>query len=52
VVDSIATYVEKTQKLGAKLTKGKTAVPGTGWFAMFMAPKEPLRNLRERQAAK
>jgi uncharacterized protein len=39
MVDSIATYVEKAQKLGAKLTKGKTAVPGMGWFAMFMDPE-------------
>lgn len=39
MVDSIEGYVDKAQKLGAKLTKGKTAVPGMGWFAMFMDPE-------------
>ena len=39
MVDSIETCVDKAQKLGAKLTKGKTAVPGMGWFAMFMDPE-------------
>jgi predicted enzyme related to lactoylglutathione lyase len=39
MVDSIETYVDKAQKLGAKVTKGKTAVPGMGWFAMFMDPE-------------
>ena len=39
MVDSIEAYVEKAQKLGAKLTKEKSAVPGMGWFAMFMDPE-------------
>jgi predicted enzyme related to lactoylglutathione lyase len=39
MVDSVETYVDKAQKLGARLTKGKTAAPGMGWFAMFMDPE-------------
>ena len=39
MVDSIETYAEKAQKLGATLTKTKTAVPGMGWFAMFTDPE-------------
>jgi predicted enzyme related to lactoylglutathione lyase len=39
MVDSIEKYVEKAQQLGARLTKGKTAVPGMGWFAMFSDPE-------------
>jgi predicted enzyme related to lactoylglutathione lyase len=39
MVDSIEDYVDKAKKLGAKLTKGKTPVPGMGWFAMFMDPE-------------
>jgi len=39
MVDSIETYVDKALKLGASLTKGKTAVPGMGWFAMFTDPE-------------
>ena len=39
MVDSIETYVEKAKRLGAKLTKDKSPVPGMGWFAMFMDPE-------------
>lgn len=39
MVDSIETYVAKARQLGAQLTKDKTAVPGMGWFAMFMDPE-------------
>jgi predicted enzyme related to lactoylglutathione lyase len=39
-VKSIESTVEKAKKLGAKLTKGKTAVPGMGWFAMLMDPQQ------------
>ena len=39
MVDSIDAYVEKARALGATLTKGKTAVPGMGWFAMFTDPE-------------
>jgi predicted enzyme related to lactoylglutathione lyase len=39
MVDSIETYTDKAQKLGAKLTKAKTPVPGMGWFAMFTDPE-------------
>ena len=39
MVDSIEKYVDKAQKLGATPTKGKTAVPGMGWFAMFTDPE-------------
>ena len=31
--------VERAVSLGAKVTKGKTAVPGMGWFAMFTDPE-------------
>jgi uncharacterized protein len=39
MVDSIESCVDKAEKLGAKVTKGKSAVPGMGWFAMFMDPE-------------
>jgi predicted enzyme related to lactoylglutathione lyase len=39
MVDSIEDAVARATKLGAKLTKGKTAVPGMGWFAMFLDPE-------------
>jgi predicted enzyme related to lactoylglutathione lyase len=39
MVDSIETFIAKAGQLGAKLTKDKTAVPVTGWFAMFMDPE-------------
>jgi predicted enzyme related to lactoylglutathione lyase len=38
-VDSIDASVEKAQKLGAKVTKPKAAVPGMGWFAMLTDPQ-------------
>jgi predicted enzyme related to lactoylglutathione lyase len=41
MVDAIETYIDKAQTLGAKLTKGKTAVPGMGWLvpAVFVASR-------------
>jgi len=39
MVDSIEDAVARAKTLGAKLTKDKTAVPGMGWFAMFMDPE-------------
>jgi len=39
MVDSIERFVEKAKQLGAKVTKEKTAVPGMGWFAMFLDPE-------------
>jgi predicted enzyme related to lactoylglutathione lyase len=39
MVDSIETYVDKARKLGARVTKEKSPVPGMGWFAMFMDPE-------------
>src|SRR5437016_1493803 len=38
-VDSIDASVEKAQKLGAKVTKPKSPVPGMGWFAMLTDPQ-------------
>ena len=38
-VDSIEQTLEKAQKLGAKITKPKAAVPGMGWFAMLIDPQ-------------
>jgi predicted enzyme related to lactoylglutathione lyase len=39
MVDSIEAAVKRATSLGARLTKDKTAVPGTGWFAMFVDPE-------------
>ena len=39
MVDSIEDSIERAKRLGAKLTKGKTAVTGMGWFAMFVDPQ-------------
>jgi len=39
MVDSIEDSVARALSLGAKMTKGRTAVPGMGWFAMFMDPE-------------
>ena len=39
MVDSIEDSVERAMSLGARMTKGKTAVPGMGWFAMFTDPE-------------
>jgi len=39
MVESIEQTVERAKSLGAKVTKDKTAVPGMGWFAMFLDPE-------------
>ncbi len=39
MVDSIEDATARAQSLGASVTKGKTAVPGMGWFAMFTDPE-------------
>ncbi len=39
MVDSIEDAVARATSLGATLTKGKSPVPGMGWFAMFMDPE-------------
>ncbi len=38
-VDSVDQTVERAQKLGAKVTRGKSPVPGMGWFAMLIDPQ-------------
>jgi predicted enzyme related to lactoylglutathione lyase len=38
-VDSVDQTVEHAQKLGARVTKGKSPVPGMGWFAMLIDPQ-------------
>jgi predicted enzyme related to lactoylglutathione lyase len=38
-VESLDAAVAKAQKLGAKVTKPKAAVPGMGWFAMLVDPQ-------------
>ena len=38
-VDSVDQAVAQAQKLGAKLTRGKSPVPGMGWFAMLIDPE-------------
>jgi predicted enzyme related to lactoylglutathione lyase len=35
-VPSVDEYVEKASKLGARVTVGKQAVPGMGWFAQML----------------
>jgi uncharacterized protein len=39
MVDSIEDASARAKSLGATLTKEKTAVPGMGWFAMFLDPE-------------
>jgi predicted enzyme related to lactoylglutathione lyase len=38
-VESVDQSVERAQTLGARLTLGKTPVPGMGWFAMLTDPQ-------------
>ncbi len=39
MVESIEDTTAKAVGLGAKVTRAKTAVPGMGWFAMFLDPE-------------
>ena len=38
-VESLDPAVDRAQKLGAKVMKGKSPVPGMGWFAMLIDPQ-------------
>jgi len=38
-VESLDASVDRAQKLGAKVTKAKSPVPGMGWFAMLIDPQ-------------
>ncbi len=38
-VESLENAMNRAQKLGAKVMKGKTPVPGMGWFAMLTDPQ-------------
>ena len=38
-VESLEPSVARAQQLGARLMKGKSAVPGMGWFAMLIDPQ-------------
>jgi uncharacterized protein len=38
-VESLEASIDRAQKLGASLMKGKSAVPGMGWFAMLTDPQ-------------
>ncbi len=38
-VESLDASVDRAQKLGAKVMKGKSPVPGMGWFAMLIDPQ-------------
>jgi predicted enzyme related to lactoylglutathione lyase len=38
-VDSVDEAVEKAKGLGATVTKGRSAVPNMGWFAMLIDPQ-------------
>src|SRR5262249_15905060 len=38
-VESLDASVERGQKVGAKMMKGKSPVPGMGWFAMLIDPQ-------------
>lgn len=39
-VESLEASVRRAESLGARVMKGKTAVPGMGWFAMLTDPQE------------
>jgi predicted enzyme related to lactoylglutathione lyase len=38
-VDSVDGALERAQKLGAKVSRGRTAVPNMGWFAILSDPQ-------------
>ena len=38
-VESLEATIKRAQKLGATLMKGKTPVPGMGWFAILTDPQ-------------
>jgi hypothetical protein len=38
-VESLEPAIKRAQDLGATITKTRTAVPGMGWFAMFIDPQ-------------
>jgi predicted enzyme related to lactoylglutathione lyase len=38
-VDSIEGALERAEKLGARVMRGKAPVPGMGWFAMLVDPQ-------------
>ena len=38
-VESLEASVRRAESLGARVMKGKTAVPGMGWFAMLTDPQ-------------
>jgi predicted enzyme related to lactoylglutathione lyase len=38
-VESVDGSLARAQKLGTKVRKGKTSVPGMGWFAMMVDPQ-------------
>jgi predicted enzyme related to lactoylglutathione lyase len=38
-VESVDGSVKRAQELGAKVMKGKSAVPNMGWFAMLVDPE-------------
>ncbi len=38
-VDALEPAIKRAQDLGATIMKGRTAVPGMGWFAMFADPQ-------------
>lgn len=38
IVDSVDTYLQKAQQLGASIHVPKTAVPGKGYFAICLDP--------------
>jgi uncharacterized protein len=38
-VESLEASIDRAQKLGASLMKGKSPVPGMGWFAMLTDPQ-------------
>ncbi|MCA9564381.1 MAG: VOC family protein [Myxococcales bacterium] len=37
-VDDVNQYLAKAQKLGAKVTKGATHIPGFGWYGVIIDP--------------
>lgn len=50
-VESVDTSLAQAQSLGAKVMKGKTAVPGMGWFVMLTDPQGNVFAIWQNDAA-
>ena len=50
-VESVDEYVRRAEGLGAKVMRGKTPVPGMGWFAQLNDPEGNVFAIWEMDAA-